>query len=251
VILGFLTFLAPSLENEGFSPAVAGIVVGLYGVAVLCWTRAVKLLSNRLGAAALILIGGGMLALGYAWSAAGHSLVGVGIAAVLVGGGFAFMHSTLQTWATEVVSEARATVISLFAAALFAGSGVATTVAAPLAEAGRFGLLFTTAAVVAVPLGLLQPWRAGATLGLGRKGLVRAPSVPPVCRVRPLVMRPRHLAQSPSRASPSSHYGYLTAFCVTVVDGRGRHRHERHDRHAGEETLTYAVFSKMGTAKMQ
>jgi hypothetical protein len=38
---------------------------------------------------------------------------------------------------------------------------------------------------------------------------------------------------------------------VTVVDGRGRHRHERHDRHAGEETLTYAVFSKMGTAKMQ
>jgi hypothetical protein len=87
LILGFLTFLAPSLENEGFSPTVAGIVVGLYGVAVLCWTRAVKLVSNRLGAAALILIGGGMLALGYAWSAAGHSLVGVGIAAVLVGGG--------------------------------------------------------------------------------------------------------------------------------------------------------------------
>jgi len=162
VILGFLTFLAPSLENNGFSPAVAGLAVGLYGVAVLGWTRAVKLVSNRLGAAAIILIGGGMLALGYASSAVEHSLVGVGIAAVLVGGGFAFVHSTLQTWATEVVSEARATVISLFAAALFAGSGVATTVAAPLAEAGRFGLLFTMAAVVAVPLGLfaaLARWR--------------------------------------------------------------------------------------------
>jgi hypothetical protein len=59
-----------------------------------------------------------MLAFGYASGAVGHSLVGVGIAAVLVGGGFAFMHSTLQTWATEVVPEARATVISLFAAAL-------------------------------------------------------------------------------------------------------------------------------------
>jgi predicted MFS family arabinose efflux permease len=154
VILGFLTFLAPSLEYDGFSPAVAGFAVGLYGLAVLGWTRAVKPVSDRLGPSALILIGGGMLALGYASGASGRSLAGVGAAAVLVGGGFAFMHSTLQTWATEVVPEARATVISLFAAALFVGSGVATTVAAPLAEEGRFGLLFATAAVVAVPLGL-------------------------------------------------------------------------------------------------
>jgi predicted MFS family arabinose efflux permease len=162
VILGCLTFLAPSLEIDGFSPAVAGLAVGLYGLAVLGWTRAVKRVSDRLGAAALILIGGGMLTLGYASGALGPPLVGVGIAAVLVGGGFAFMHSTLQTWATEVVPEARATVISLFAAALFVGSGVATTVAAPLAEGGSFGLLFAAAAVVAVPLGLfaaLARWR--------------------------------------------------------------------------------------------
>ena len=95
-----------------------------------------------------------MLALGYASGALGRSLAGVGIAAVLVGGEFAFMHSTLQTWATDVVPEARATVISLFAAALFVGSGVATTVAAPLAEGGRFGLLFAPAALVTVPLGI-------------------------------------------------------------------------------------------------
>ena len=97
VILGFLTFLAPSLESGGFSPAVAGLAVSLYGLAVLGWTRAVKRVSEHLGAAALILIGGGMLALGYTSGALGQSLVGVGIAAVLVGGGFAFMHSTLQT----------------------------------------------------------------------------------------------------------------------------------------------------------
>jgi hypothetical protein len=69
---------------------------GLYGLAVLGCTRAVKLVSNLLGAAALILIGGGMLVLGYASGVVGHSLVSVGIAAVLVGGGFAFMHSTLH-----------------------------------------------------------------------------------------------------------------------------------------------------------
>ena len=154
VILGCLTFLAPSLESGGYSPAVAGLAVGLYGLAVLGWTRAVKLFANRLGASTLILIGAGMLALGYASSAVGQSLASVSVAAILVGGGFAFMHSTLQTWATEVVPEARATVISLFAAALFAGSGVAAMAAAPLAEAGSYDLLFTLAAFVAVPLGL-------------------------------------------------------------------------------------------------
>ena len=64
------------------------------------------------------------------------------------------MHTTLQTWATDVVPEARATVISLFAAALFAGSGIAAMAAAPLADAGSYGLLFGVAALVAVPLGL-------------------------------------------------------------------------------------------------
>jgi predicted MFS family arabinose efflux permease len=154
VILGCLTYLAPSLESIGFSPAVAGLAVGLYGLAVIGWTRLVKLLTSHLGASALILIGAGMLALGYATVAAGQSLAGVSAAAVLIGGGFAFMHSTLQTWATEVVPEARATVISLFAAALFAGSGVATAAAAPLAEAGSFGLIFALGALVAAPLGL-------------------------------------------------------------------------------------------------
>jgi predicted MFS family arabinose efflux permease len=155
VILGFLTFLAPSLESVGFSPAVAGMAVGLYGLAVLGWTRAVKLVANHLGASALILIGASMLMLGYASGAVGPSLASVSAAAVLVGGGFAFMHSTLQTWATEVVPEARATVISLFAAALFAGSAVATMAAAPLAETGSFNVLFALGAMTAVPLGLI------------------------------------------------------------------------------------------------
>jgi predicted MFS family arabinose efflux permease len=154
VILGFLTFLAPSLESVGFSPAVAGMAVGLYGLAVLGWTRAVKLVANRLGASALILIGASMLMLGYASGAVGPSLASVSAAAVLVGGAFAFMHSTLQTWATEVVPEARATMISLFAGALFAGSAVATMAAAPLAETGSFNMLFALGAMAAVPLGL-------------------------------------------------------------------------------------------------
>ena len=155
VILGFLTYLAPSLEAEGYSAAVSGLVVGLYGLATLVWTQALKRVADRLGRYALILIGGALLTLGYTAGALDRNLLGTALAAVLVGGGFAFMHSTLQTWATQVVPEARASVISFFAAALFAGSGIATIAVAPLAEAHSYRLLFAVAALIAVPLGLL------------------------------------------------------------------------------------------------
>jgi len=155
VILGFLTYLAPALEDQGYSAAASGLVVGLYGIATLGWTQLLKKVSGRAGGPILLFSGGALLAAGYAAGALGQNLLGVSLAAVFVGGGFAFMHSTLQTWATEVVPEARATVISLFAAALFTGSGLATSAAAPLAEDGSFGLLFALAALIALPLGLL------------------------------------------------------------------------------------------------
>jgi predicted MFS family arabinose efflux permease len=156
VILGSLTYLAPALEDAGYTAAVAGLAVGLYGIATLLWAQAVKLSADRLGPPGLLLFGGGLLALGYAAGAVGQNLAGVALAAVCAGGAFAFMHSTLQNWAISVLPEARATIISFFATAIFVGSGVATAAAAPLAEAGSYGLLFALAAAVAAPLGLLS-----------------------------------------------------------------------------------------------
>ena len=154
VILGFLTFLAPALEAEGYAPAVAGLAVGLFGLATLLWTQASPRLAARFGKPWLILAGGILLAAGYAAGALSQGFTGIAFSAFLVGGGFAFMHPTLQNWATEVAPGARATVISFFAAALFVGSGISTTLAAPLAEVGRFPLLFALAAATAIPLGL-------------------------------------------------------------------------------------------------
>src|SRR5215207_543269 len=91
VILGFLTYLAPSLEAEGYSAAISGLVVGLYRLAVLVWTQALKRVADRLGRYALILIGGALLTLGYTAGALDRNLLGTALAAVLVGGGFAFM----------------------------------------------------------------------------------------------------------------------------------------------------------------
>jgi predicted MFS family arabinose efflux permease len=64
------------------------------------------------------------------------------------------MHSTLQTWATEVLPTARATVVSFFAGSLFVGSSLGAVIASGLADAGRYGVLFAACAVLALPLGI-------------------------------------------------------------------------------------------------
>jgi MFS family permease len=134
--------LGVSLEEVAVAASVYYL---LYGLMQPVW----GMLSDRLGRVRVMRLALLAVLLPGLISAVAPSL------AVLVAGGFAFMHSTLQTWATEVLPEARATVVSFFASSVFAGSGVATAVAAPLAEAGSFGPLFSIAALTAVPLRLV------------------------------------------------------------------------------------------------
>ena len=68
------------------------------------------------------------------------------------------MHSSLQTWATEVLPTARATVVSLFAGSLFIGSSLGAVAVADLAESGAYSTIFTLAAILSVPLGGLAVW---------------------------------------------------------------------------------------------
>jgi predicted MFS family arabinose efflux permease len=96
VILGFFTYLAPAVEAEGNSAAAPGLAVGVYGAATLGWTRVLKRVADRIGPAGLIFVGGVLLAAGYAAGVADQGLVAISFAAFFVGGGFAFMHSTLQ-----------------------------------------------------------------------------------------------------------------------------------------------------------
>ena len=153
-LLGFLTFLAPALVAAGHEPAVAGLVVAAYGVAVLLWTRLMKWSSRRWPPPVLMAIGSVMLVAGYGSAALSPGLVGILSASVLVGGALAFLHSMLQVWATEVVPSARALVVAFFAGALFVGSAASTRLFAPLAGQGAFRSLFTVASLMAVPVGM-------------------------------------------------------------------------------------------------
>jgi len=167
VILGFLTYLAPALEAEGRNPATAGLVVAAYGVAVLACTRIVKQAAPRVPAAALIGLGGGMLGIGYAIAALNQGVAGILVASALAGAAYAFMHSTLQAWATDVVPEARGTATALFVTGAFAGAAIGAAAVAGLAGAHRYAVLFLVAALICIPVTVLGSFARSRYAGSG------------------------------------------------------------------------------------
>jgi predicted MFS family arabinose efflux permease len=158
VLLGVLTLLPAAVEATGASTSLAGAVTGVYGLAVLASSGLVRLLARRRQPARLIALGAGsalLACLVLGWSQTAPVAV---VVAVLLGLAWTAMHSTLQTWATEVAPQARAVVVSFFAGSLFIGSAVAAVAVAGLAGDGRYGTVFLIAAALTVPLGVVATW---------------------------------------------------------------------------------------------
>lgn len=162
VLLGPLTFLPTVLHDSGLSVTLAGLLTAAYGISVLVFARVVKGRTKTMAAWLLIGIGGGMAVLAYTVMVMSHGAVGVVVGTVLLGGGWAFMHSTLQTWATDMAPGYRATAVSLFATMLFTGSAIGAAVFGPMVDAGSFTAMFATTLTVSVPLVVI------ATLGRRR-----------------------------------------------------------------------------------
>ncbi|MFD7340985.1 MFS transporter [Streptomyces violascens] len=190
VLLGCFTYLPPAIESLGAAPATAGAVAALYGAAAMGGAQVVRRLAGRLGPVALIVAGGAQLTLAYAVAALHPSLVTLGLSALLLGGGWAFLHSTVQAWATLLVPTARATGVAFFGVALYLGSALGTALAAESAQLGCFQRLFGVAALISVPLTALAaygrrrygdggpPRREGTRRAGGRRAGGRWPSDP-------------------------------------------------------------------------
>ncbi len=154
VLLGVLTLLPSAVESAGASSSLAGAVTACYGVAVVGAAWVVGRWSRRVRPSTLIAAGAcAAVAACLLVAASAAPPVAVG-SSVLLGVAWASMHSSLQTWATEVVPAARAGAVAMFAASLFAGSALGSILAGGLAEEGRYRLIFTVAAAAAVPLGV-------------------------------------------------------------------------------------------------
>jgi predicted MFS family arabinose efflux permease len=162
ILLGTLTLLPPAMENAGASPTVAGLATGVYGVSVFVFSSLVGRASQRWQPPRLIGLGA-VAAVAACSSLAFSQAVAVAtLAAILLGLAWSSMHASLQTWATEVLPSARATVVSFFAGCLFVGSSLAAVLGSGLTDDGRYAVLFAVSAVLAIPLGL-----AAATVRAG------------------------------------------------------------------------------------
>ncbi|MDF1604239.1 MFS transporter [Nocardioides sp. YIM 152315] len=159
VLLGGLTLLPPAVEDAGATAAVAGAVTGVYGVSVFLGSRLVGRLAGSWHPARLIGFGAGCAVVGCGLLAISQEAPMAAAVAVLLGLAWTSMHSSLQTWATEVLPQARATVVSFFAGALFVGSALAAVLVAGLVDEGRFSLIYAMYAALAVPLGVVASWR--------------------------------------------------------------------------------------------
>jgi predicted MFS family arabinose efflux permease len=152
-LTGAFTFVAPGVQEAiSGGPGLAGTVVAVFGASVLAFTRVVRPLSSRLTTPTLLLIGGTAGCLGFGVLAVHRGIVTGMVACLLLGAAFAFMHSTLQTWATSVAPDARAQVVSLFATCLFLGGSTGAALAGRLADDGHYAVLFAATAGVFVPL---------------------------------------------------------------------------------------------------
>lgn len=172
VLVGVVTLLPTAAHAAGASLSLAGLLTAAYGLAVLGAAPLVGRLSRTCHPARLMAAGGSLAVSSCALMAAVPAVGTTAAAAFLLGLAWAALHTSLQTWATQVLPVARALVVSCFAGALFAGSSVAAAALGGLVDAGRFRVVFGGAAVLAVVL------TVGATAGRWRWGRAGRPGAP-------------------------------------------------------------------------
>ena len=117
-----------------------------------------RALVARVAPAGMAAIGGLSLVTAWAVPALTVSIPTLAVAGFAAGASWAFLHTTLQTWATEMIPGERATAVALFATSLFLGSAIGTAAAAPSAEAGAYATVFAWAALGAIPVAILAWW---------------------------------------------------------------------------------------------
>ena len=147
-LTGAFTFVAPGVQKAaGAGSGLAGTVVAVYG------DRRPGLQSGgppAVGAAVLSHPAAHRRHLaaysGFGVLAVHRGLVAGMVACVLLGAAWAFMHSTLQTWATSVAPKARAQVVPLFSACLFLGGSTGAALGGMLGATGNYGPLFAVSA---------------------------------------------------------------------------------------------------------
>lgn len=148
LVYSALAFIPTHLHNAfGLPMHQSGLIVGLYGLGGLAYSRIAGRLVERMSESQFAIIGGLLLAgafltigLSGQWLAA--------MPACFVGGlGFYALHNTLQLNATQMAPACRGTAVSLFSCSLFFGQTIGISLAALVIHHSSTATLFVLAGV--------------------------------------------------------------------------------------------------------
>jgi len=146
-------------ESAGLALSAAGGVVAAVGVGGLLYVLTAKRWIARLGPAGLARLAALLLAGGFGALVAAAGLTPglstwalMAAASATVGAGFYMLHNTLQTLATQLAPQARATSVGLFAISIFLGQSIGVGVMAWLGPMVGYGALMLGSGLL---LGLL------------------------------------------------------------------------------------------------
>lgn len=155
---GMTYFAVIARARYGVNDLQAGLLLGCFGIGAVLGNASLKRLAPALGERWLAAAGGLTQAAGWLLLGFVPVLPLAPVAFTLPGLGYAWLHSTLQTRATELSAEARGKALALFAVSLFAGAAVGAALLGRLIDARLIG---TATALCGVALAAVGFYVAG------------------------------------------------------------------------------------------
>ncbi|RQR85581.1 MFS transporter [Burkholderia sp. Bp9012] len=132
---GALAFLPTHFHDElGFPMSEAGLVVGLYGIGGLFYSRAAKAIRQHAEEAVFAAIGGVLLLSSFGLLSSQHERSLSLLACFGTGFGFYILHNTLQLNATQMSPECRGTAVALFSCFLSLGQFIGVLAGAAIVQ---------------------------------------------------------------------------------------------------------------------
>lgn len=124
-LFGFFPYVAPMLHDAGqTSGAIAGLVIGGFGVGGILYSVVIAFLLRQLGQRRLMIVGGALMGLGLmvmalkpAWQAQTAIFLVFGLS-------FYLLHGTIQIFVTELAPDARSSAAAVHSTFFFLGQSI-------------------------------------------------------------------------------------------------------------------------------
>ena len=125
VFFGGFTFLGVyGVTTLHLSYLTIGILTATYSVGAVVGSKTISRMLAHIAAEKMPMLGSALMILGFGIIWVLPSVVALTIGFIILGLGFSYCHSTLQTFATDLLLNGRAIAVSMFAFSLFLGSGL-------------------------------------------------------------------------------------------------------------------------------